>query len=42
MARKPQARERLLDAFDRIVVDEGERSATLEAVAARQHEIEQQ
>lgn len=35
MARRPQARERLIDAFDRIVVDEGERSATLDAVAAR-------
>lgn len=35
MGRRPDARERLLEAFDRIVVEEGERAATLDAVAAR-------
>lgn len=34
MARRPQARERLIEAFDRIVVRDGERAATLDAVAA--------
>ena len=35
MARRPEARERLIEAFDRTVVEDGERAATLEAVAAR-------
>lgn len=33
MPRPPLARERVLDAFAEIVIDEGERSATLEATA---------
>lgn len=35
MPRKPAARERLIEAFERIVVEDGERAATLDAVAAR-------
>lgn len=35
MARKPVARDRLIEAFQAILVDDGERAATLEAVAAR-------
>lgn len=35
MARKPEARDRLIEAFQAILVDDGERAATLEAVAAR-------
>ncbi|WP_047691354.1 TetR/AcrR family transcriptional regulator [Kocuria sp. ZOR0020] len=35
MARKPVARDRALEAFQAILVDDGERAATLEAVAAR-------
>lgn len=34
MPRKPVAREKLLDAFERIVLTDGERAATLDAVAA--------
>lgn len=34
MARKPVAREKLIDAFERIVLEDGERAATLDAVAA--------
>lgn len=34
MPRKPLAREKLLDAFERIVLTDGERAATLDAVAA--------
>lgn len=33
MARKPLAREKLLEAFERIVLTDGERTATLDAVA---------
>ncbi|SJN33236.1 Transcriptional regulator, TetR family [Microbacterium esteraromaticum] len=33
MARPPLARERVLDAYEQILVSEGERAATLEAVA---------
>lgn len=33
MARPPRARELVLDAFEALLVDEGERAATLEAVA---------
>lgn len=35
MARKPVARDRALEAFQAILVDDGERAATLEAVATR-------
>ncbi|MGD7789577.1 TetR/AcrR family transcriptional regulator [Propionibacteriaceae bacterium Y1700] len=35
MSRPPVARQKLLDAFIRILIDEGERAATVEAVAAR-------
>ncbi|NHU86254.1 TetR/AcrR family transcriptional regulator [Kocuria sp. JC486] len=35
MSRKPVARDRLLEAFQAILVDDGERAATLDAVAAR-------
>lgn len=35
MSRPPVARKKLLDAFIRILIDEGERAATVEAVAAR-------
>lgn len=34
MPRKPLAREKLLEAFERIVLTDGERAATLDAVAA--------
>ena len=34
MPRKPLARDKLLEAFERIVLTDGERAATLEAVAA--------
>ncbi|CAH0182888.1 MULTISPECIES: TetR/AcrR family transcriptional regulator [unclassified Microbacterium] len=34
MARPPLARERVLDAFEAILIDDGERAATLEATAA--------
>lgn len=34
MGRKPLAREKLLEAFERIVLADGERAATLDAVAA--------
>jgi AcrR family transcriptional regulator len=33
MARKPVAREAVLDAFESLLIDEGERAATLDAVA---------
>ncbi|MER7797593.1 helix-turn-helix domain-containing protein [Microbacterium sp. NPDC096154] len=33
MSRPPHAREKVLDAFERLLIDEGERAATLEAVA---------
>ncbi|WP_286309748.1 TetR/AcrR family transcriptional regulator [Agromyces mangrovi Wang et al. 2018] len=33
MARPPSAREAVLDAFERILIDDGERAATLEATA---------
>ncbi|WP_353810240.1 TetR/AcrR family transcriptional regulator [Agromyces sp. SYSU T00194] len=33
MARPPSAREAVLDAFERILIDDGERSATLDATA---------
>ncbi|GAA5149481.1 TetR/AcrR family transcriptional regulator [Microbacterium pseudoresistens] len=33
MARPPRARERVLDAFETLLIDEGERAATLEATA---------
>lgn len=33
MSRPPRAREKVLDAFERLLIDEGERSATLDAVA---------
>lgn len=33
MSRPPRARESVLDAFEALVIDEGERSATLEATA---------
>lgn len=35
MARKPVAREAILDAFEALLIAEGERAATLDAVAAR-------
>lgn len=35
MPRKPVAREKLLTAFEHLVLSEGERAATLDAVAAR-------
>ncbi len=35
MARPPLARERVLDAFEAILIDDGERAATLDAVARR-------
>ena len=34
MAQKPSARESVLDAFERVITDKGERAATLDAVAA--------
>jgi AcrR family transcriptional regulator len=34
MAQKPSAKESVLDAFERLVIDKGERAATLDAVAA--------
>ncbi|HWK77477.1 TetR/AcrR family transcriptional regulator [Microbacterium sp.] len=34
MARPPRARERVLDAFEAILIEEGERAATLDATAA--------
>lgn len=34
MSRPPLARERVLDAFETILIDEGERAATLDATAA--------
>ncbi|GAA1528627.1 AcrR family transcriptional regulator [Microbacterium ginsengiterrae] len=33
MPRPPRARERVLDAFERILIDDGERTATLDATA---------
>jgi len=33
MARKPVAREAVLDAFESLLIEEGERAATLDAVA---------
>lgn len=33
MSRPPLARERVLDAFERILIDEGERAATMDATA---------
>jgi AcrR family transcriptional regulator len=35
MARKPVAREAVLDAFESLLIEEGERAATLDAVAKR-------
>lgn len=35
MSRPPRAREKVLDAFESILLEEGERAATLEAVARR-------
>ena len=35
MPRPPLARERVLDAFETILIDDGERAATLDAVARR-------
>lgn len=35
MARPPHARERVLDAFEALLIDEGERAATLDATARR-------
>lgn len=35
MARPPHARERVLDAFEAILIDDGERAATIEATAQR-------
>ena len=35
MARKPVAREAVLDAFESLLIEEGERAATLDAVARR-------
>ena len=35
MSRPPTSRERILDAFESILIDDGERAATLEAVASR-------
>ena len=35
MPRKPEAREKLLSAFEHLVLTEGERAATLDAVAAQ-------
>jgi AcrR family transcriptional regulator len=35
MSRPPAAREKLLDAYAELLRDEGERAATLEAVAAK-------
>lgn len=35
MARPPHARERVLDAFEAILLDDGERAATIEATAKR-------
>ncbi|WP_337479241.1 TetR family transcriptional regulator [Microbacterium yannicii] len=33
MSRPPLAREKVLDAFERILIDEGERAATMDAAA---------
>ena len=33
MARPPRARESVLDAFEQLLVDEGERAATMDATA---------
>ena len=35
MARKPVARDAVLDAFEELLIDVGERAATLDAVAKR-------
>ncbi|WP_040165128.1 TetR/AcrR family transcriptional regulator [Microbacterium gorillae] len=35
MARPPHAREKVLDAFEALIIDEGERAATMDATASR-------